>query len=278
MAVVHDLQKNAPHVLVGLLDLVKEHHAPGLAPHLLRQLSPVLIAHIARGRADEPAHRVLLHVLGHIQADHGVLIAVDRGGQGPAQLRLAHAGGAQEQEAAHRAAGVLQAHPAAADGPGHGADRLVLADDALLQLLFQALEPLALALVQRAEGDLRPQGHHLGHIRRSDRPPAALHMDGSRRLIQQVDGLIRQKAVVDIAHGKLIGRCQGLLIQADPMVLLQGGPQALEHFHGLLPARLRHLHRLEAPLQGRVLLDMAAVFLRRGGTDDLHLPPPKSGL
>ena len=134
------------------------------------------------------------------------------------------------------------------------------------------------SLVQRTEGDLRPQGHHLGHIRRSDRPPAALHMDGSRRLIQQVDGLIRQKAVVDIAHGKLIGRCQGLLIQADPMVLLQGGPQALEHFQGLLPARLRHLHRLEAPLQGRVLLDMAAVFLRRGGADDLHLPSPKSGL
>jgi hypothetical protein len=39
-AVVEDLQKHVEHVAVGLLDLVEEHNAVGLAAHGLGELPP----------------------------------------------------------------------------------------------------------------------------------------------------------------------------------------------------------------------------------------------
>ena len=52
----------------------------------------------------------------------------------------------------------------------------------------------------------------------------------------------------------------------------------LEDFQRVLDAGLRHRHRLEAPLQRRVLLDILAVFVEGGGSDDLNLPTGQGGL
>jgi hypothetical protein len=68
-AVVEDLQQDVEHVGVRLLDLVEEHHRVGLAPHRLGQLAALLVADVAGGRADQTRHRVLLHVLRHVDAD-----------------------------------------------------------------------------------------------------------------------------------------------------------------------------------------------------------------
>ena len=61
------------HVGVGLLDLVEQHDRVGPAAHRLGELAALLVADVAGGRADEPRHGVLLHVLGHVDADHRVL-------------------------------------------------------------------------------------------------------------------------------------------------------------------------------------------------------------
>lgn len=53
---------------------------------------------------------------------------------------------------------------------------------------------------------------------------------------------------------------------------------ALEDLQRVLDAGLRHRHRLEAPLQRRVLLDILAVFVEGGGSDDLDLPTGQGGL
>jgi hypothetical protein len=95
---------------------------------------------------------VPLHILGHVDADHGVLVAEHGLGQRLAQLGLAHAGGAQEQERADGALGILQPHAAAADGPGHGLYGLVLAHHALVELLLHVEQPLALVSVRRVTG------------------------------------------------------------------------------------------------------------------------------
>ena len=42
---------------------------------------------------------------------------------------------------------------------------------------------------------------------------------------------------------------------------------------GVRDAGLAHQHRLEAPLQGRVLLDVLPVFIERRRTDDVELAP-----
>jgi hypothetical protein len=74
-AVVEDLQQDVEDVRVGLLDLVEEDNRVRTAPHLLGELTGLLVADVPRGRADEPAHRVLLLILGHVYPDQGVLLA-----------------------------------------------------------------------------------------------------------------------------------------------------------------------------------------------------------
>jgi len=91
-----------------LLDLVEEHDGVGAPSHGLGQLTALVVADVAGRRADQARHGVLLHVLGHIDPHHGVLGVEHELRQGPGELGLSHAGGAEEQEAADRAVGILQ--------------------------------------------------------------------------------------------------------------------------------------------------------------------------
>jgi hypothetical protein len=97
---LEDLQQRVEHVGVGLLDLVEEHHRERLAPHGLGELAALLVADVAGGRAHQAADRVLLHVLGHVEADQRLLVAEEELGEGLGQLGLADAGGAEEDERA----------------------------------------------------------------------------------------------------------------------------------------------------------------------------------
>ena len=62
------------------------------------------------------------------------------------------------------------------------------------------------------------------------------------------------------------------------MVRLVAVAQALEDLHRLVDAGLLDLHRLEAALEGRVLLDVLAVLVVRGGADRLELAARQHGL
>ncbi len=72
--------------------------------------------------------------------------AEQRLGQRPGELRLADPGGAEEQEAADRPVRVPQAGAGPAHRLGDGDDRLVLADDPLVQELLQPHQPFTLPL------------------------------------------------------------------------------------------------------------------------------------
>ena len=96
--VVHDLEQDVEDVGMRLLDLVQEHDRVGPAPDRLRELAALLVAHVARGRSDEPRCGVLLHVLGHVEP-HDRLLGVEHELRERAgQLRLPDSGRAQEQE------------------------------------------------------------------------------------------------------------------------------------------------------------------------------------
>src|SRR4051812_1481860 len=161
-ALLQDLQQRVEHVGVGLLDLVEEDHAERLAPDGLGELTTLLVAHVARGRADEPADRVLLHVLGHVEADQALLVAEEELGEGLGQLGLPDAGGPQEDERTGGTLGVLQAGAGAADGLADRADGLLLPDDPLVELVLHAEELLGLLLGELVDGDAGPDGEHLG--------------------------------------------------------------------------------------------------------------------
>ncbi len=62
------------------------------------------------------------------------------------------------------------------------------------------------------------------------------------------------------------------------MVLFVGTADALEDFNGLLFGWLVHDDGLEAALEGGIRFDVLAVFVQRGGADDLQLAAGKGGL
>ena len=149
---------------MGLFDFVEQHHGIGLTAHLFRQLAAFIVTHISGRRTDQAGHCVPLHVFGHIDSDHGVLIAEHGFCQRLAQLRLAYAGRAEEQEAANGALGILQTHTTPADGAGHSLYGLVLPHHALMQGILHVQQALSLVLRQTGDGDAGPAGHHGGDV------------------------------------------------------------------------------------------------------------------
>ena len=107
---------------------------------------------------------MLLHVLGHVDADHRPLVVEEELGEGPRQLGLAHAGGAEEEEGADGAVGVGEARPRPPHRIGHRHDGLALADHALREALLHLHELLHLGLEEARHRDARPLGHRLGDV------------------------------------------------------------------------------------------------------------------
>ncbi len=168
---------------------------------------------------------------------------------------------------------VLEARAALPDGVGHGLDRLVLADDPLVQVVFQVQQAMALGLGDLGEGDAGAAGHDLGDVVRrylgcvgqgglrgfqiGDRlgelvvqcrgialrglvalqPPHSLFQrdrvgwqggllaqaDACACAVHQVDGLVRQESVGDVAGGELHGGDHGLVGDPYAVVYLVAG-------------------------------------------------------
>ena len=122
-AVIENLEQDVEDVGMGLFDLVEQDHAVGPAADRLGQLAALLIADVSRRRADHPGHRVLLHVLRHVEPDHGPFVVEEELGQRPRRLGLPHAGRAQKDERAGGPVRVLQAGPAPPHRIGDGFER-----------------------------------------------------------------------------------------------------------------------------------------------------------
>src|SRR3954470_17902017 len=295
-------------------------------------LPPALgVADVAGRRADEARHRVLLHVLRHVDADHRLLVAEEELGERARQLGLADARRAEEDEGAGRPLRVLEARARAPDRLRDDLDRLVLADHALVQLVLHAHELLRLGLGELEHGDAGPHRDDVGDLLLADRGTLAalaglpgvlelalavrelalrvpqrcgllellrlerglllaprrldlllelpVHGRGGHRLdaharrglVDQVDRLVGQEAVGDVAVGELGRGVQRLVGDLDAVVLLVAVAQALEDLLGLLDRRLVDLDLLEAALQGRVALEVLAVLVERGRAHGLQL-------
>ena len=97
-------------------------------------------------------------------------------------------------------------------------------------------------------------------------------------LVDEVDGLVRQVPVGDVAVGQVGRGHDGLIGDGDAVVGLVAVPQALEDLDGVGQRRLLHLDGLEAALEGGVLLQVLAVLVEGGGPDGLQLAAGQHGL
>lgn len=88
MPLIKHLQQHIRHLSGCLLALVEQHHLVGTSPHGLGELTALLVADVAGRRADQPGHAVSLHVLAHIDANHGIGIVEQEFGESLGQLGL----------------------------------------------------------------------------------------------------------------------------------------------------------------------------------------------
>src|SRR5207344_992300 len=80
------------------------------------------------------------------------------------ELGLPDARGSEEDERARGSLGVLQASARAADRLADRRDRVLLADDPLVELVLHAEQLLGLLLGELEDGDAGPGGEHLGDL------------------------------------------------------------------------------------------------------------------
>ena len=160
----------------------------------------------------------------------------------------------------------------------HSASMASLRVEALLLLLGELLglvEGLLLdgrLLVGPEPGDLLFQllvGRRRGH------PTDAQAAAG---LVDEVDGLVRQVPVGQVAVGQVGRGHQGLVGDGHRVVRLVAVAQALQDLDGQRHVGLLHLDGLEAALEGGVLLQVLAVLVDGGGPDGLQLAPGQHGL
>ncbi len=160
-ALVEDLQQHVEDIWVSLLDLVEQQHRVGPPADGLGQLASLVVTDVAGGRADQPAHGVLLHVLAHVETNHRPLVVEQELGQRPSELGLSDPCRAEEDERADRAIWIAQSGPGPPDGVGHRAHGLGLTHHSAVQALLHLDELLDLAFHQLDDGDAGPAGHDL---------------------------------------------------------------------------------------------------------------------
>src|SRR6266853_1998260 len=111
---------------------------------------------------------MLLHEFGHVDADEMIFRIEQERRERLAQLGLAHAGGAEEEERAVGLVGVGEPRARAPDRVGDEVHRLVLADDALVELFFHREQLVAFALHHFRDGDSGRARHDFGDFLRPD--------------------------------------------------------------------------------------------------------------
>ena len=186
---------------MGLFDLIEQNDRVRVAADRFGQLAALLIADISRRRSDQSGHRVLLHVLAHVDAHHVVLVVEQGLCQGLGQLGLADAGRAEEQEGTDRPVRVGDAGARAQDGLADQAYRLVLPDHVLVQDVLHVQQLLPLALHDSGDRDAGPLADHLGNLLLGDlvaQQVGLLCLLGQLLLLFQFGFELRQLAVFEL--------------------------------------------------------------------------------
>src|SRR5450631_2198612 len=265
--VIEHLQQNIEDVGMPLPDLLEKNHGVRAAPYRLGEIAALLVADVARRRADEARDRVLLHELRHVDAHHGVFGVEQEFGKRLAKLGLANARRTQKQERAVRAARIGKAGARAANGVRDDVHRFLLADDAPRERLFHAQQLLFFAFEHLRNRNAGPFGHDLGDLLLRDLIPHQADVFGLRgERTGELFLKLRDAAILQLRHAPQIpGTARAVELDAHAIKLSANVRRALQR--GLLrfpllievgefpfePAQ-RLLERLQALARSLVLL------------------------
>mmetsp|Transcript_21834 Transcript_21834/g.35000 ORF Transcript_21834/g.35000 Transcript_21834/m.35000 type:complete len:288 (+) Transcript_21834:1522-2385(+) len=94
-------------------------------------------------------------------------------------------------------------------------------------------------------------------------------MHASACLVQHVDGLVGKVSILDVLGRKFDASNESLVGVPQLVVRLILARETLQDPHSFFNRGFRHLNGLETALKSLVLFHIFAVFLRRGGSNDL---------
>ena len=142
------------------------------------------------------------------------------------------------------------------------------------ELLLQLCQPLARCGVfffsQRLAFDLELHDAALELVELR-RHRVNLHAQLRRGFVDEIDRLVRQEAIGDVAVGQDGRRDERRVLELHAVMDFVPLAQAAEDADRVLDARLADHDRLETPLERRVLLDVLAVLVERGCANRVEL-------
>ena len=254
-------------------------HAVGVRADGVDEQAALLEADVAGRRADQARHRVLLHVLAHVEADE---LVAELQRQLLGELGLADAGRAGEQEAAGRPVGLTESGARPLDRLRHQVHRLVLAEHHALERFFERAQPLAIRRRGLPRRDARHARDDRARCRRRrsvaaaprSRRSGARRAPGDRRfrarrrepgahgagLVEQIDGAVGQAVVAQVPRRQLGRRLERRVGVLHPVVRLVAAAQPGEDADRLLDRRLVDGDLLQPPRQRPVLLDVLVLL------------------
>ena len=159
----------------------------------------------------------------------------------------------------------------------HAVELITLLGQLLAQFGKSALRQLISLVFQRGFLDL-----HLDDLPADDvqlgRHGVHLRADHGAGLVDQVDGLVGQETVGDIAVGKRCGSDNCGIGDLHAVEYLVAFLEAAQNGNGVLDRRLLDHDGLEPALERGILFDIFAVFVQRGRADAVQLAACQHGL
>ena len=149
------------------------------------------------------------------------------------------------------------------------------------ELFLDGLESLLREVVgllperRRLDFELHAAAVHLVEFRRQRVELGLNHRAG---FIDQVDGLVGQEAVGDIAVREHRRADQRAVLNLHMVVVLVALLQAAEYGNRIFDGRLIHENRLETPLECRILFNVLSVLVKGRRADAVELAARKHGL
>ena len=166
-----------------------------------------------------------------------------------ADFGFADAGRAGEEEAADGFFGVSEAGAAEFDGAGEVFDGFILAEDDGFEVALQGFELVAVVLVDAFFGDAGDAGDEFFDHEGVDGVAAfgfGEEVQARPGFVDEVDGFVRQAAVVDVAVGEAHGGFDGFGAVADVVVGFVARDEALQDGDGVVNGGFGDVHFLEA--------------------------------
>ena len=162
-AVLEDLQQRVEDVGVRLFDLVEEHDGEGLAPHRLGELATLFVADVSRRRADEAADTVCFSMYSLMSSWISELSSPkSNSASALASSVLPTPVGPRKMNEPDGRLGSLSPARVRRIARRERVDRVLLADDPLVELVFHAKELRGLLLGELVDRDAGPVREHLG--------------------------------------------------------------------------------------------------------------------